>query len=449
MPRLKANEIDARPTKEFFITAITRDVNLIEAIPDLIDNSYDGAIRIGKKNNMKGLVVEIEIDKDHFKIKDNCGGISKDLAKNYAFRFGRDKTFKEQLKGNVGLYGVGMKRAIFRLGNKAKIESKTRNEHFLVEIDVEDWKGKEDEWTFEFKDINNSAHTELNVPGVILEVYELYKNVSETFDNDQFIADLKEEIEKKCSEYIRKHLTIILNGKPVGYEQLKILESEDISPSYKKWDIGTGDKKVTVEIVVGFVSEESRSPRTAGWYIFCNGRLVLHADKSSETGWGKVFPFWNNQYAYFRGFVFFSSKNPSQLPWNTTKTQINTDSSIFRVVMLEMEKLASPIFEFLRKLARERKKDEEGHKPEDQPLLEIMRKAEEKEVSNLTLKERVFKIPKPKTKEKPKPKESTISYKRLQGRVNKVKKKLKVRSNSEVGIKTFEYYYKHEVKGGS
>jgi len=39
------NRIDASPTKEFFISMRTRDVQLTRAIIDLIDNCVDGANR--------------------------------------------------------------------------------------------------------------------------------------------------------------------------------------------------------------------------------------------------------------------------------------------------------------------------------------------------------------------------------------------------------------------
>lgn len=40
----------AVPTKQFFVSMLTRDISLADAILDLIDNCLDGALRIaGKK----------------------------------------------------------------------------------------------------------------------------------------------------------------------------------------------------------------------------------------------------------------------------------------------------------------------------------------------------------------------------------------------------------------
>src|SRR5574340_703783 len=81
--------IDARPTKEFFVFMLTRDIQLIDAIADLVDNCVDGARRTRPDGNFDGLWVRIEVAADHFRIADNCGGIPVNVARNYAFRFGR------------------------------------------------------------------------------------------------------------------------------------------------------------------------------------------------------------------------------------------------------------------------------------------------------------------------------------------------------------------------
>jgi hypothetical protein len=88
---LGENEIDAAPTKSFFIDMLTRDIPLDQAILDLIDNSVDGAKSLKALNgrSFADLWVKLEFDKDKFVISDNCGGFSKNAARKYAFKFGR------------------------------------------------------------------------------------------------------------------------------------------------------------------------------------------------------------------------------------------------------------------------------------------------------------------------------------------------------------------------
>ena len=60
--------IKASPTKEFFITMLTRDVMLTRAIIDLVDNSVDGAKRSRPDGNFSGLKVIICFTPDDTKL---------------------------------------------------------------------------------------------------------------------------------------------------------------------------------------------------------------------------------------------------------------------------------------------------------------------------------------------------------------------------------------------
>ena len=116
--------VHAEPTKEFFIEMLVRDIALNRAIIDLVDNSVDGARRKCPKGKYDGLWIEITADKGKFEIKDNCGGISLETARFYAFRFGRPKGM-EATPHSVGQFGVGMKRALFKLGSRFRVVSST------------------------------------------------------------------------------------------------------------------------------------------------------------------------------------------------------------------------------------------------------------------------------------------------------------------------------------
>ena len=98
------HNIDADPTKELFVFILVRDLTLRDAIGDLVDNCVDGAKRLrpdddtSKSRNKlepdgqyNGLEITLVVNPDEFSIIDNCGGISSDLAREYAFRFGRPK----------------------------------------------------------------------------------------------------------------------------------------------------------------------------------------------------------------------------------------------------------------------------------------------------------------------------------------------------------------------
>ena len=156
------NVIEGNPTKKFFIEMITRDISIEDAIIDLLDNSIDGANRINPEN-YTDLWINLTINDKEFVIQDNCGGFSLETAQKYAFRFGRPE---EAPKANntVGRFGIGMKRSLFKIGRDFAVESQCRNDHFKVEVNVDEWSRRTkkvttedgvettiDDWSFSYK----------------------------------------------------------------------------------------------------------------------------------------------------------------------------------------------------------------------------------------------------------------------------------------------------------
>ena len=69
------------PTKDFFVGMLTRDIEINDAILDLLDNCLDGVVRsrsdtnkLSDVNFYKGFSSKITITSDTFAIEDNCGG---------------------------------------------------------------------------------------------------------------------------------------------------------------------------------------------------------------------------------------------------------------------------------------------------------------------------------------------------------------------------------------
>ena len=80
--------VDSSPTKEFFVEMLTRDIDLTDAILDLLDNCLDGVLRKSGNANIKkdfdysGYVANIQIRNDCFIIQDNCIFYSLKLKKS-------------------------------------------------------------------------------------------------------------------------------------------------------------------------------------------------------------------------------------------------------------------------------------------------------------------------------------------------------------------------------
>ena len=133
--------VSGSPVKSFFVTMLTRDIELEDAILDLLDNCVDGLLRTLRPSRRKrpyaGKRVYITFSDDLFTISDNCGGIPWRLH-NYAFRLGRPEgaTPTPQQAGSVGVYGIGMKRAIFKMGQHCLISTQNGSDRYEVDINL-------------------------------------------------------------------------------------------------------------------------------------------------------------------------------------------------------------------------------------------------------------------------------------------------------------------------
>ena len=150
-------KVDASPAKAFFVEMITRDIELQDAILDLLDNCIDGVRRLGRtrgEHPYQGYHAHITFSEDEFVIEDNCGGIPYDVAQRYAFMMGRPAEYAGGKAGTIGVYGIGMKRAIFKMGRSCVVFSDTQQKAFEVEI-TKAWLDDDQNWTLEARTIFN------------------------------------------------------------------------------------------------------------------------------------------------------------------------------------------------------------------------------------------------------------------------------------------------------
>ena len=423
--------VNAKPTKQFFIEMLVRDIGLVRAIIDLVDNSIDGAHRFNSGGNFEGLWVHITANETEFAISDNCGGITPELARNYAFRFGRSAD-QPPTPGSVGLFGVGMKRTLFKLGREFSVESISAHARFSMHVDIDEWE-RSDDWTFRFDDLDESEQ-DVQTVGTMILVRRLETTVKDDFVRQNFLSQLAIELEAAEQEALSSGLEIKLNDLELNASRPQLLSSSVIKPAARKYELLGGELRVRL-----YAGVAESVPRTAGWDLFCNGRLVLEADKSGISGWGEQneqrVPRYHNQFARFRGIVYLESADGRNLPWNTTKTGVDSDSSVFKAVRAEMVLLMRPVIDFLNLLETE---ESEGsrvlHQALDEARLTTVASLPFRQVFNVSLTTRQV------------PTMRTIQYSKPREQVDAVRDALGVTTAKQVGEMTFDYYYQSEVE---
>lgn len=440
---MENNIIHAEPTKEFFIDMLTRDVELKRSIIDLLDNSIDGAERLRPDRMYHGLWIKIEINNKSFRIIDNCGGIPLKTAQDYAFRFGRPTKYDEEIKGKmkhaIGRFGVGMKRALFKIGKTILVETNDSTDHYKIDINVDDWI-KKDPWDFSFEKINNGL---LHENGTLIEVTNLHRSIRDEFSSgDNFFNGLKSEIESTLNYSLVNGIEIKLNEVPLKPRSVEFLEYKDnsLKPLLKQKNYD--DEKVSVKVFAGIGKGD---PEMAGWYIYCNDRLVVEKDKTHVTGWkdkdkkdsdGVKFA---SKHAMFRGLVFFDAEDAKLLPLTTTKTGVDVNHPVYKSARQElMIPAMSEVFDIINRIGTISR----GNELEDVEVA-VKIKAEELK-QNYELYSSSFIFPEI---ENTNSDDIRISYKKNKEVVDKVMQHFKIKSPHKAGEKTFDYFTKMEQIG--
>lgn len=418
--------ISAEPTKEFFINMLTRDISLLSALVDLIDNSVDAA----KANSgLEDKRIDINLDKDGFFIKDNCGGISKRAAEQYAFKFGRPSNAPTTAH-SVGRFGVGMKRALFKMGEEFTIKSKHRLDSFLINVRVQDWMSSPNDWNFNLNDTEIDGEY-----GTSIEVTSLHQSIAEKFDDNVFVNSLRAMIGKSHFRAINEGLSIYVNEVLVDKKDILIKTSNELGIVAHVFDL----KGVSITIKAGI---GERNIHEGGWYVFCNDRMIEESSKTSMTGWGvDGIRAYHADVAFFRGVIEFKSEDGAKLPWNTTKTGIDTDNPIYRTALIQMKLAMRKVIALLNDRLKEQEAVDSGRLEDSQ----INRAILDAELTS------IFSTPPPQTFIRPKfeqpPRQTTerrIAYSVKETELNSVKESLGVTTNKDVGLFTFKYYLDNE-----
>ena len=344
----KDERIDASPVKSFFIEMLTRDIDLVDAILDLLDNCVDGILRqLGNcsgEKPYKEFRAEIKFNESSFSISDNCGGISRDL-RDYAFRMGNAREDKDPDVSTIGVYGIGMKRAIFKIGKYCLISTQSQQDCYEVEIKPE-WIADPDDWKLPIKfKLPDSDKKD----GTTIDISELNEDIATRFGDgakEEFTSELTEKVQTHYAFILDKGFEIKINDERVEPESTKLVFNKKIKPYIYQ----TESSGVNVFLSVGLTkpilsrkdandeeNEERYSSADAGWTIICNDRAVLYCDRTELTGWGESgVPRYHTQFIAISGIVEFRSDDTAKLPTTTTKRGIDASSSLYSQVKRKM-----------------------------------------------------------------------------------------------------------------
>ena len=436
---MPAQEVDASPTKAFFIESLTRDLTLEDAILDLVDNSIDGAIQTQALDVSASLLrspptphsqkvdIDITITSESIRISDSAGGIDPNLIADDVFRLGRPPA---RGSSTLGVYGIGLKRAVFKMGRRISVSSWHPKGAFEVQYTPE-WLDDDTNWTLPVKLLPNRERY-----GTTIQVEELYPEISMRVSGSELLNKLRDSLSETYSLFLQRLASVSLNDIEISARDIPLGKSDDITPGIAELQ----DNGVNVEILVGLAprKDSSWAMDRAGWYVLCNGRVVVFADKSELTGWGIAGPQFTPKYRGFVGVAFFFSGDPSVLPWTTTKRGLNRESRVFQLARQRMVATARPVLTFLNNMY-----------PSDAPEEVLERKladsVESKPIHELTSSgEKSFRA-RPKEKMLKRPTVS-VQYRALKSDIARARKQLAKPKwgAGRVGARALDYFLEQE-----
>lgn len=432
---------NAQPEKRLFISLLTRDLSLVEAFLDVLDNSINAAMepyaeRLVDAKGYHDLLsdasvtpqtdIHVSVNEHRVEISDNAGGISLDRAKNRVFTFGRPGN-QHDTSDRLSVYGIGLKRAIFKLGNCIEINSNHPDGGFSLNLLVDWWENQiEVPWEIP---IDPSAYDSNHSSGTKIIVSELYDDVARRIADATFVGELKYRISRTYSYFLGRIVRIFVNEEEINPTEF-LIQSNYAHDTFERDSVS-----YSVTVGIGVPSGGRFSQETSGWFVFCNGRTVLYADKTALTGWGSLLPIFQPKHRPFIGLVFFVSSLPEELPWTTTKASVNQESLVWQEARRNMATYGREVIGFL-----DRRYTDEGTEVPPEELAEAGPNVSVLSASISTQK--TFKAP-----TSTPPESVSIQYQAKVKHIEKIREYLGRRSMSarEIGKYTFDYFYKNEA----
>lgn len=434
---------DASPEKRLFISLITRDIPLVAAFLDLIDNAINAAVepasdrlltaedylKLFQDETIKPSVdIFLKITPELIEIRDTALGISAETAAEHVFKFGRASD-ESHTGDRLSVYGIGLKRAMFKLGNKITIHSDHVNGGFDLKLNVAEWaKLTKQPWTFDITPCQPAKDEET---GTKIIVKDLYDDTTRRLSDGIFLGQLKEAIGRTYAFYLSKFVNIYVNDEKI--EGVSI----EIGSNHASDEFTAGDVSCAITAGIGTPQGGSFRDRSSGWFVFCNGRTVISADKSPLTGWGgSGLPIFQPKHRPFLGTVFFVSTDAEKLPWTTTKSGINEDSAIWQEAKRHMTTVGRVVVSFL-----DGRYTDEGTEVASADLQEAAG-SRVSVMSAAVSQKRAFDPPK-----RPPPQNMRIQYDVKVAEVKRIEEYLgrPGMGGAEVGRHTFHYFLRNEV----
>lgn len=341
--KTEVEPINGTPEKRVF-WSIVADYGLRTGLCELIDNAIDLWTLNGRK---RSLVVKVELDwqRQIVAVEDNAGGVSSQDLRLLIAPGGSRNVPSSAI---IGVFGVGSKRASVAIGEHVEIRTRHKS-NASHQLDVtKDWLESPD-WNlavYQIPDIKpNTTRVEIS-------------RLRRPFDEED-AARLEAHLAETYSWFIEKGCSIQVNGSslgPITFDAFAFPKS--YRPRRAEFSVTVPDfGEVTVRMEAGLIRDRDPEANNYGVYVYCNHRLVVKEWQAREVGYfisreaGVPHPD-----ASLSRVIVWLEGAARAMPWNSSKSGIDTDHPIFHLIRPTVIQLNS----YFTSLSRRLKTDWEG-----------------------------------------------------------------------------------------
>ena len=319
--------IDVTPSKRIYLSIIA-DYHLSIAICELIDNAID-SWTFNKKTHPLDIDISLDYQQQSIKIIDNSGGIPEQDIK---LIISPGESRNDEGSQSIGMFGVGSKRAVVALAQKVSITTRCNTDKTLA-IEFDDNWIKDPNWDIPVYEVDSISSN-----STIIQLDNLREAIK-IEDETRLINHLGATFSVFISS---ANFILKLNGKPITPINF---ESWSYPPSFEpKEYVGTidiNDELVSFEIIAGLTKQGDPAGGEYGVYFYCNDRLVARAYKGHELGY-RTGMAGQPHISLALARIIVRLKGSSQLmPWNSSKSEINTKSATFKALQQYLEKIVT------------------------------------------------------------------------------------------------------------
>ncbi|HRE26793.1 MAG TPA: ATP-binding protein, partial [Anaerolineales bacterium] len=318
MAKTEIDTIDGTPDKRMFWSIIS-DYDLATSLAELIDNAIDTWSGTADR---PPLTVDLDLDTDRQIIRytDNAGGV---LREDLRLLVAPGGSKNAPDGASIGIFGVGSKRAVVALAEHVVIRTRHLSEVDSHQVEITKHWLEAADW-----ELPVYRTDEIQAGSMRIELSQLRRTISA----DE-VPGLIEHFESTYGAFIEGgRFTLTVNGKALGPRSFDAWAfPPEFPPRQAKFQVTPdGRTALNVEVTAGLIRDRDPELSNYGVYIYCNDRLVVRDLKDRSVGYyvtseaGVPHP----DASLCR--VIVRLNGPAILmPWNSSKTGVNTDHATF------------------------------------------------------------------------------------------------------------------------